>query len=233
MIVWSRKLLESLDSIYVTPGALSLYRKQAIVKLGGFDEKNMTEDIEIAWRLLMNGFKIKMAPDAVSLTKVPESLKKWWHQRIRWNIGGIQTMLKYKHCFFKGQFKSLGNFVLPFFSISYVLSLLGLSLLMFVLGKSVYTSSAFSTTASSIGVNPLNHLEIYYLPDIFTYFGLVIFTFSLVWVKISLNITKERPSSSMFKNLLDLLLYLTLYITIFPINLIQSMWKYVRNDQKW
>ena len=101
MIVWSRKLLEFLDAVYVTPGPLSLYKKNILTKVGGFDAKNMTEDIEIAWRLMSKGYKIKMATEAKTYTDIPSKLKAWWKQRIRWNIGGMQTVMKYKHTFLK------------------------------------------------------------------------------------------------------------------------------------
>lgn len=232
MIVWSRKLLEFLDSVYVTPGPLSLYRKNILLKVGGFDEKNMTEDIEIAWRLLEKGYKIKMATNAKVHTRVPRNFRKWWKQRIRWNIGGIQTTLKYKYTLFKKEFKSLGNFVLPFFLLSYVLSILGLGLFIYIIGKWIYDLGSFVFQAYLIGLNPINHLELYILPNVFSFFGVLIFIVSIIWVKISLSVTKEKISSRP-KSLIDLLLYLTFYITIFPFVLVQSTWKFLRKKYKW
>ena len=101
MIAWSRKLFEFIESIYVTPGPMSLYRRDVLQKVGGFDEKNLTEDIEIAWRLIKNNYKIRMSLDAKVYSNVPKTFGKWWHQRLRWNIGGMQTTLKYFRLFTK------------------------------------------------------------------------------------------------------------------------------------
>jgi len=232
MIVWARKLLEFIDSVYVTPGPLSLYKRNTLLKVGGFDEKNMTEDIEIAWRLLEKGYKIKMATEARVYTKVPGKVRRWWGQRIRWNVGGIQTTLKYKYTLFRKEFKSLGNFVLPFFSLSYMLSILGLGLFLYIIGKWAYDSISFIIQAYSIGLNPINHIKFYMLPNVFSFFGLLIFILSIIWVKLSFTVTQERISSRP-KSLIDLLLYLTFYITTFPFNLIQSMWKFLRKKHKW
>lgn len=231
MIVWARKLLESIDSIYVTPGVLSLYRRSALKKVGGFDEKNMTEDIEMAWRLLYNGYDIKMSLDAESETKVPNNFKSWWKQRIRWNIGGMQTWFKYLHTFLKKDFRSLGMFVLPFFSLSYVLSILGFCLLVFVIGRTIFDYVMFNWEIYSIGgsINP--GLSFTYLPDMFTIFGITIFIISLIWVNISFKTVKKKVGWP--KGILDLILYLTIYITIFPFNLIHSSIKFLRDKYEW
>jgi cellulose synthase/poly-beta-1,6-N-acetylglucosamine synthase-like glycosyltransferase len=232
MIVWSRKLLEFMDSVYVTPGALSLYRKSALKRVGGFDEKNMTEDIEIAWRLMRYGYSIKMASPARAFTTVPGNLKKWWRQRLRWSIGGIQTTLKYKYTFLNKQFRSLGTFVLPFFLLSYFLSLLGLGVFLILVGKWVFDIFSFSIQAYAIGLNPMKHVELFIVPDVFTFFGILIFALSIVWVKISLNVTKERASNGL-KSLLDLLIYLSIYITSFPFILVHSIWRFICKKYKW
>ncbi|MBI4010159.1 MAG: glycosyltransferase family 2 protein [Candidatus Aenigmarchaeota archaeon] len=230
MIVWSRKLLEFLDAVYVTPGPLSLYRKNALIKVGGFDAKNMTEDIEIAWRLLSKGYKIKMATEAKTYTNIPNKLKAWWRQRIRWNIGGMQTMMKYKHTFLKSNYGVLGSFIWPFFSISYVLSLLGLGLFTYIILRSIFNQLSFIVQATIIGVNPLKHWQFWIIPDVFTIFGIFVFLLSITWVKISLDLTKEKHKP---RNLFDYLIYLTFYITIFPANLFESIWRYATRRFKW
>jgi len=230
MIVWSRKFLEFLDAVYVTPGPLSLYRRNVLTKLGGFDTKNMTEDIEIAWRLLSKGYKIKMATEAKTYTNIPNKLKTWWRQRIRWNIGGIQTMMKYKYTFLKGNYGVMSSFIWPYFSISYVLSLLGLGLFAYLMLKYISNQLSFVVQATMIGVNPLKHWQFWIVPDIFTIFGIFVFILSITWVKISLNLTKEKNKP---KNPFDYLIYLTFYITIFPLNLVDSIWRYMTKKFKW
>ncbi|MHA1832290.1 MAG: glycosyltransferase [Candidatus Helarchaeota archaeon] len=231
MIVWARKLLECIDSVYVTPGVLSLYRKEALEKVGKFDEKNLTEDIEIAWRLIYNGYKIKMSLNAENATRVPNNIKDWWHQRLRWNVGGLQTCLKYLNTFMKKDFKSLGLFILPFFSFSYALSLLGLGLLVFIVGRWLVESLIFSFGAYSIGVNPTHHLSFFYIPDLFTVFGIAILLISIIWINICFKTVKKRIGWP--RGILDLILYLTIYITIFPFNLIQSTIRLLRGKYEW
>lgn len=226
LIVWARKLLEYLDSVYCTPGPLSLYRAGILRSVGGFDEKNLTEDIEIAWRLIHHGYKIKMAPLAEVYTNPQETFGKWWKQRLRWNIGGMQTTIKYKGDLLRRG--SLGMFVIPFFSLSYFLSIFGLFIFSYIVIKWVYNVAAFSTGASALGVNPFAHTELLLLPDVFTVFGLLIFALSLAWVRISLKAV-GKPLGGL-RGLVDLAIYLSIYITIFPFNLLQASWKFLTRD---
>ncbi len=231
MIVWARKLLEFLNSVYVTPGPLSLYRKSILKKVGGFDEKNLTEDIEIAWRLLRHGYKIKMASDARVFTRSPEKFSKFWRQRLRWNIGGIQTSLKYRYTLFNSQFKSLGGFVLPFFAASYVLSLFGFGVFLYLLGRTAYDIAYYAFLAPSLGISPIRDYTFFLLPNVFMIFGLVIFALSLAWVIISFRTVKASLSG--LRVWVDLVIYLSLYITIFPIILIHSTWRWLKKSLEW
>jgi hypothetical protein len=57
---------------------------------------------------------------------------------------------------------------------------------------------------------------------------------SIVWVKMGTKVVgEEGPTRSKFKNLFDLMIYLSLYITIFPINLFHSTWKFLRKKYEW
>lgn len=234
MIIWARKLFEFIESIYVTPGPFSLYRREVLEDVGGFDETVLTEDIEVAWKLLKKGYKIRLAQNAKVLTTTPDKLVDWWRQRVRWNLGGFQTSIKYKYTVFKNDFYTLGTIVAPFFIWSYILSALGFFLFTYLVVDWTWQTTFFTTTAYSSGVNPMQHFEFIILPDIFTFFGLLVFILSIIWVKLGLKmIGEEWPTRSRLKNLLDLLIYLSLYITIFPINLFHSFWKYMRKAFEW
>src|SRR3989344_3585490 len=91
VIAFTRKLLGFVDAIYVTPGPLAIYRKKAFDEVEGFDESNMTEDIEITWHFVSKGYRIAMSVSSRAYTVAPDNFKGWYRQRIRWNVGGIQT----------------------------------------------------------------------------------------------------------------------------------------------
>jgi len=139
---------------------------------------------------------------------------------MRWNIGGMQTTVKYKHALFRRGFGALGTFVIPFFSASYLLSLLGLFVFSYIVLKSVWDFSLYSWAALSVGANPLSYANFMMLPDVFTIFGVMVFVLSLVWIKISLK--EVRKSIGGIRGIPDLLVYLAVYITIFPLNLLHS-----------
>ena len=88
----------------------------------------MTQDIEIVWALRKIGYDVRMSLDAKVYTSAPSKLKVWWKQRNRWNIGGMQTLIKHKSQIFKNNI--LGNFIIPFFSISLFIGIIGIILLM-------------------------------------------------------------------------------------------------------
>jgi cellulose synthase/poly-beta-1,6-N-acetylglucosamine synthase-like glycosyltransferase len=107
------RTIASIDGLYVTPGPTALYRKSVFDKIGGFDEKNLTEDMEIALRMQRHGFKIRACHETSVLTEVPGSLYKLYRQRLRWYRGGVMNVLKYIDMFFNPKFGEFGLFILP------------------------------------------------------------------------------------------------------------------------
>lgn len=107
-----RKLLTFLNSLYITP-AFALYRTSVIKKLGGWDEKNLAEDLEMGLRLKDNNYRIETCMKAMVKTSTPSSFRKLWSQRIRWYRGLLHNSRKYAHMFFNSKFGDLGMFVLP------------------------------------------------------------------------------------------------------------------------
>jgi len=225
LIAFTRKLLESINAIYCTPGPMSFYRKNVLIDVGGFDEKNLTEDIEIAWRLLSRNHKIKMSLDSKVYTNVPQNIHKWWRQRLRWNMGGTQTTLKYMKLFFKKGFGNIGTFVLPFFFIAYIVTFMGLVVSLLIIASFLN----YLIGAGTYGFNLIRPFLI--APDIIFFWGLFLFAISVVFIKINARSIKE--SRNVRRSFLDYFTYLFFYTSIFPINLIHSIFKLLRKDYKW
>ena len=229
VIAFTRKLLGFLDSIYVTPGPMALYRKSALKKIKGFDKKNLTEDIEATWHLIHDGYKIKMSFISKAVTVCPDTLGKWIKQRIRWNIGGYQTLLKYKHCFFrKGM---LGFFILPFFSFSLIIGVFGLSLLfyrIFIRFVSTYISTKYSIISNTT-IFTLRDINLN--PSILNFLGIVLFVMGMAFLLFALRLINKHTHER--ESFFSVVFYSLLYILLRPIVLIVSMYKFSTGKYSW
>ena len=227
LIAWTRKLSEYIEGIYVTPGPFALYRKDVFKKIGYFDPNNATEDIEIAWRILSHGFKIKMSP-AMVYTYAPDKWKKWIRQRVRWNIGGFQTTVKYKSFFFKKGPSNFSLYVLPFFSLSYFVTFLSLGLFVYLFYFWVYSNTSFIISAYLAGLDPFNNYMFVFLPDLFLYFSIILLAAAISIIYVGMKDLKIKQTNWPF-----IAFYLTFYITIFPFLMAYSMIKYARGYREW
>lgn len=88
------------NAVYIVGGAAAAYRTSVIVKEGGFDEKIITEDIEISTRLQALGYYVRYAPDAVVYTEGPTDFLGLCRQRLRWKFGRFLAFYKHRELFF-------------------------------------------------------------------------------------------------------------------------------------
>lgn len=111
----TRKIMCNFGTLYMTPGVLSVYHTKVLRKLGGFtrDRNNLTEDLEIAMRLKYNGYLIKMEPESITYTHVPNTFESFWRQRIRWARGYIYNHWNYRDMFFSKKHGMYGFFQMP------------------------------------------------------------------------------------------------------------------------
>jgi len=72
-----------MNSIYIIGGAAGAFRKEVFEKLGGYDVKNITEDIELSFRIQHAGMKIVYAEDAIVYTEGATDFKGLIKQRLR------------------------------------------------------------------------------------------------------------------------------------------------------
>lgn len=113
MSVIMRKLFALLDCQFVVPGPGGIYRTKVLKKVGEFDTKNLTEDMEMALRLQVNGYKIANCVNAYVYTVCPESFRDLFKQRMRWYRGYLENFAKYFDIFLNPKYGNFGMFFLP------------------------------------------------------------------------------------------------------------------------
>jgi cellulose synthase/poly-beta-1,6-N-acetylglucosamine synthase-like glycosyltransferase len=229
IIAFTRKLLGFLDSIYVTNGPLSIYRKKAFDEVGGFDMKNLTEDIEITWHFVAKGWGVQMAVPANVYTVCPEKIKPWFRQRIRWNVGGIQTVSKYKKNLLSCGM--LGLFILPFFVLSWFLGLAGLFLLGYRTVNYVVTRYLITRYSLAANVAVLRFEELTLNPSILFLFGLLLFSLGFIFTLMGIAYSREKQYER--TRIRDIFIYSIFYLLMYPPLLVVSFYKYIRREEKW
>ena len=230
LLGWSRKLLDFVDSVYVTNGPLSVYRKSYAIKVGGFDPKSITEDIDITWNLLYNGYKTGMCLNARVSTVVPPSYKKWFKQRTRWGLGGLQALSKYRKMFLrKGMF---GIFILPYVSFSIVISLATFIFSLYlivsnILVKSLTTGYSLSTDSAVFTFSDIN-----LYPSVILFYFIVLFTLSITYSYYVLK-TTDYENNLTTRKFLTLLFYIFIYLTLYPLVWFASIYRFIIKDYRW
>ncbi len=113
MGVYFKKMLGFLGAIDVTPGPLTVFRKKVFEDLGPYRHGHNTEDMEIAYRMQENHYKIEHCNDAYVYTNTPNTIRKLYRQRIRWIFGFINNTIDYKNILFKKEYGNFSIFTLP------------------------------------------------------------------------------------------------------------------------
>jgi len=95
---WFQALLagrEKLQLFVPLAGSCQFVRREALEELGGWDENSLTEDVELALRLVEKKYLIKYAPDVCSGQETPSTIGPLFKQRVRWYRGYMETAIKY------------------------------------------------------------------------------------------------------------------------------------------
>jgi biofilm PGA synthesis N-glycosyltransferase PgaC len=230
IIAFTRKILGFIDSIYVTNGPQSIYRKTAFDQIGGFDKNNLTEDIEITWNFVAHGWKIKMAIPAIVYTYPPTTIKQWFKQRIRWNVGGIQTVAKYRKKIAKCGM--LGLFIMPYFTLSWILGITGLFFMTYRLSKYIITKILVAkySVAANVALIQMDNFTLN--PSILFYFGMLLFTLGMTYSLTALF--HSRKKGEIFSHpIRDIFIYSIFYLIMYPPLLIWAFYKYARGYNEW
>lgn len=98
----SKILLDKWNANMIISGAFGLFKKDAVVAVGGYKKNSMGEDMELIvklhsyFRSNKEPYKIKYAYEAVCWTQAPERFVDLLKQRKRWYIGLFQSLMGHK-----------------------------------------------------------------------------------------------------------------------------------------
>ncbi len=108
-----RRALATLGCITVVPGAVGAWRREAIVKLGGFPSDTLAEDQDLTIMIQRFGYKVTFDQTAIAWTEAPDTLGGLAKQRFRWAFGTLQCLWKHRRANLNPLHGALGLVALP------------------------------------------------------------------------------------------------------------------------
>jgi len=176
---------EKLKLFVPLTGSCQFIRHSVLKELDGWDENSLTEDVELAIRLVEKNYLIKYVPDVWSGQETPNTIGDLFKQRVRWYRGYMETTLKYGHLLEKLNRKTIDAEVSlsgPFMMVISLLSYFNWFFVALFLSRDSltidFTGLVIALTAVSlvsIGValsafeKPLKLRNIIWIPSIYVY----------------------------------------------------------------
>lgn len=154
---FDRRAFDLLNCITVVPGAIGAFKKEAILKAGGFTMDTLAEDCDLTMRLHRNGYKVRNCNEAISYTEAPETIRQFMKQRFRWSFGVIQCFWKHRDAVFNPRYKNFGMVALP--------NILIFQIILPFLAPLADLILVFSLLAAGFGIiqSSISHILFYYL----------------------------------------------------------------------
>lgn len=211
MGIFLKNIMGKLDAIHVTPGPFSIFKKDIFNKIGYFRHAHNTEDMEIAFRIQENRYKIANCPNAFVYTITPNTVKKLYKQRTRWTYGFLKNMKDYKHMILNPKYGNIGMLTLPFAVIATIAAL-------FVASNTLYNFSDYI----------ISHIQKYLVTGInihiFSFDPFFLNTNSIMLLSITMFsltfafiVLAWRLAEGKFRLKIDIFYYVTMYGFIAPL----------------
>ncbi len=103
-----------LGTVTVIPGPVGLFRKETVMKVGGYKSDTLAEDCELTLRLLMHGYRTIYVSQMVARTEVPDEFRPLIGQRYRWSRGVFKA-IKVNAEWMMQPWKNFRNFLIIFY----------------------------------------------------------------------------------------------------------------------
>jgi cellulose synthase/poly-beta-1,6-N-acetylglucosamine synthase-like glycosyltransferase/peptidoglycan/xylan/chitin deacetylase (PgdA/CDA1 family)/spore germination protein YaaH len=108
-----RRAFALLNCISVVPGAVGAWRREQLVRAGGFMDETLAEDADLTLALLRRGYTIDYEEEALAFTEAPDTVRGFVKQRFRWMYGTLQAAWKHLDTLWRPRYGALGMFAMP------------------------------------------------------------------------------------------------------------------------
>ena len=118
-----RAPLARLECLLIVSGAFGLFRKDAVIDVGGYHTGTVCEDMEIIVRLHRRTYeqgshgRVIFVPDPVCWTQVPSDWRSLLRQRDRWQRGLLESLWRHRTMFLNPRYGKVGMIGMPFYLI--------------------------------------------------------------------------------------------------------------------
>lgn len=108
------------NALLIISGAFGVFRRDAVLAVGGYDTTTVGEDAELVVRLHRHfreadrPYAIHFVPDPVCWTEAPSSARVLARQRRRWQRGLNQTLLRHRRLAFNPRYGPAGTMAYPY-----------------------------------------------------------------------------------------------------------------------
>ena len=218
--VFVKKMLGFLGAIHVTPGPLTIFRKKVFDDLGPYRHAHNTEDMEIAYRMQKNHYKIEQCNDAYVYTSTPSSIRKLFRQRLRWIYGFINNTIDYRSILFRKKYGNFSIFTIP----SSIISVFAVS---FLFGKMAYSFGNFIFSKilefQAIGFSfssKINYLDPFFInTQTLSFIIIVLFSFIIFSIILGKKMVEGKWKFSVY-----IIYFLFVFSIIGPFWLLKAMY---------
>lgn len=90
----ARRAQGFLHAVNIIPGPIGVFRREALVGVGGYDTDTFAEDADLTLKLLTADWHVVYEERAVAWTEAPETFLDLVKQRYRWTRGILQALRK-------------------------------------------------------------------------------------------------------------------------------------------
>lgn len=124
----ARTAFSQWGTLLIVSGAFGLFRRDAVISVGGFSKETVGEDMEMIIKLhrayLERGKKYAMryVAEPVCWTQAPSTWGAIMSQRTRWQRGAMESLIKHRRMLFNPRYKKIGMMAIPY---SFLVDILG------------------------------------------------------------------------------------------------------------